>query len=121
MTTYDHYRAIKELERRADLLGFELGPADHQYSGIQYMVLRPKRVEDTAVEPLPIYGRDASLFAGTIEELAAHLTGWQRAFEYLQLVGAAPRKRIDKFEQNYRNRKLMDLLSKAREDEKENG
>jgi hypothetical protein len=121
MTTYDHYRAIKELERQADRLGFELGPADHHYGGTQYMVLRPKSVEDTAVEPLPIFSRDASLFAGTIEELTANLTGWQRAFEYLQMVGAAPRKRIDKFEQNYRNRKLMDLLSKAQEDKKENG
>lgn len=121
MTTYDHYRAIKELERMADRLGFELGPADHQYGGIQYMVLRPRRVDDPALEPLPVYSRDASLFAGTIEELTAHLTGWQRAFEYLQMVGAAPRKRIDRFEQNYRNRKLMALLSKDSKDQKENG
>ena len=80
MIGYKEYSTLKDLERRAEALGFELATPYYGTSGA--LALHAKSTVDPADEPLPIYARDSDIFIGSAEELGACLTGWDRALQY---------------------------------------
>lgn len=112
VTTAQQYRMIKNLEDLADRVGFQVNSSNTGWdsSGID-LYLTP--YEDR----LPIYAKDAVLAKGTVEELICWLIGWQKSLEYLTFLGACDKKKIQRREQDYRNKRLAQLIKNGKKDD----
>lgn len=108
-TTAYHYYKIKDLERMAETLGFHIGSANNAWTNVENELgLMPSG------EDLPIYTREAVLVRGTVEELIAWLAGWQKSLEYISVLGACDKKKIQRKEQDYRNKRLAQLIKNGK-------
>ena len=106
MSGWNQIQQVRKVEERADKLGLKFAAYRHDDSFGANVALIPKD-QDT----LPIYSRDAELFAGTLEGAAYWLQGIEWAREYDRMV--IDRKMDDKRkrkEQDERNRQLMKML-----------
>lgn len=103
---------IRRLEEEVDKLGLRIGNSKHGNFRQEFgdvVSLFPKDDE------LPIYSRDAELFCGSLEDLEVWLRGFQQARNYdLMLMGKNLETSRRRKEQDYRNRRLTDML-KAKE------
>jgi hypothetical protein len=111
MSGYHTILRIRRLEEEVDKMGFCMGNPKHGNYRQEFgdvVALMPK--EDS----FPIYSRDAELFIGTLEELEVWLRGFQKAQEYHRmLMGRNFEKKVERFEQDYRNRELMKQIKLA--------
>lgn len=111
MSGYALVIKIKKLEEELDSLGMRWGYDKHgRYGDGNFgdtVMVFPK--EDN--HSLPVYTRDAGLFAGTILELERWLQGvrWARHYDEILKV-SDPKKRARK-EQDVLNKQLLDRLS----------
>lgn len=96
------FTMLKNVEKEAERMGFSLGVA--RYGGGSNLSLRP--IDDN----LPCYARDTEFMSGSLENLYGFLAGWERALQYFSVMGIANKKRIEKFESNFREKKLIDKL-----------
>ena len=106
MAGWNTIQQVRKVEERADKLGLKFAAYRHDDSFGANVALIPKD-QDT----LPIYSRDAELFAGTLEGAAYWMQGVMWAREYDRMV--IDRKMDDKRkrkEQDERNRQLMKML-----------
>ena len=89
MSGYYTYNRWKRIEESAEQLGFRLGNPKHGWSSSEHdlVALFPA---DTA---LPIYNRDADIFAGTFHDVEVWLDGWSRARAYDQMLGLSTDKK----------------------------
>ena len=117
MSGYHTILRIRRLEEEVDKLGFRMGNTKHDNFRQEFgdvVALFPK--EDS----FPIYSRDAEMFAGTLEELDVWLRGFQKAHEYHRmLIGRNFEKKVERSEQDYRNRELMKKIKQAGEEPEE--
>lgn len=111
MSGYNTILRIRELEAAADRLGFRIGFPKHGNYRQEFgdmAVLYPKD------DSLPIYSRDAELFAGTLEEMEVWLTGWEKSHVYYRmLIGKNFEKQVARKEQDYRNQELMNKIANS--------
>jgi hypothetical protein len=112
----DAYRKIQELESEAARLGFVVGYTVNSYS-TNKLSLRP-RVDEDGFEHLPAFCSDADILYGSVEELLASLQGWVKCLDYLRVINAVTTQKIQKKEQDFRNRKLLKQLAQAEDSEK---
>lgn len=106
MSGYNLIRKIKYLEEECHKLGFIISHANHYIKDFgDVLALKPR--EDC----LPIYSRDAELFAGSIYDLERFIDGihWARKYDSM-LLGTKHDALRDRKEQNYRNRKLLNQI-----------
>ena len=101
-TTAYNYRKIKDLERTCDHQGFEIR-IDSQF-GSERLSLAPKS------DRLPVYSRTATLYTGDAEYLESFLSGWYAAKQYLKMLGVVDDKKLERKEQDYRNKLLADMI-----------
>jgi hypothetical protein len=115
MSGYNTILRIRRLEEEVDKLGFRMGNSKHGNFRQEFgdvVALFPK--EDS----FPIYSRDAEMFVGTLEEMEVWLRGFQKAQEYHRmLIGRNFEKKVERFEQDYRNRELMKKIKQAGQEE----
>jgi hypothetical protein len=115
MSGYNTILRIRRLETEVDKMGFRMGNTKHGNYRQEFgdvVALFPK--EDS----FPIYSRDAEMFVGTLEELEVWLRGFQKAQEYHRmLIGRNFEKKVERFEQDYRNRELMKKIKQAGQEE----
>jgi hypothetical protein len=99
-------KQIRELEDRAHRLGMKFAPYRHDDSFGANVALIPK---DPDV--LPIYTRDAILFAGSLEDAAQFMQGimWARDYDRMVVDKNIDTKRARK-EQDERNRQVLKTL-----------
>ena len=97
---------IRKLEERADLLGMKFTAYKHDDMYGENVALVPKDRD-----ALPIYSRDAILFAGSLEHADRFMQGvlWAREYDRLAVDRKMDAKRARK-EQDERNRQLMKML-----------
>jgi len=114
-TTAVHYRVLKELETFCAHQGFELQSSE--VFGTPSLALIAKD------DCLPIYTRNTELARGTAEELRSFLLGWHKAKEYFSVLRLVDDKKIARVEQDYRNKKLTELIKygKRKKDTEESG
>jgi hypothetical protein len=102
-TTAYHYKKVKDLERLAEMVGLRVADQidtwRHNASSELCLV--------TFDEHLPVFTRDISLMRGTAEELTAFVVGWLKAIEYLTVLKATDKSKIQRKEQDYRNSRLL--------------
>jgi hypothetical protein len=106
-TTAYHYKKLRTLEELAANSGMKLKVGVNVFSTIGASDILSLV---THGEHLPIYTRDVELMSGSAEELIAFIIGWQKSSSYLQNLGATSKKTIERKEQDYRNKELLNLL-----------
>ena len=106
MAGWNQIQQVRKVEERADKLGLKFAAYRHDDSFGANVALIPKD-QDT----LPIYSRDAELFAGTLEGAAYWMQGvmWAREYDRMVIDRKMDAKRARK-EQDERNRQLMKML-----------
>ena len=106
MAGWNTIQQVRKVEERADKLGLKFAAYRHDDSFGANVALIPKD-QDT----LPIYSRDAELFAGTLEGAAYWMQGvmWAREYDRMVVDRKMDAKRARK-EQDERNKQLMKML-----------
>jgi len=106
MAGWNQIQQVRKVEERADKLGLKFAAYRHDDSFGANVALIPKD-QDT----LPIYSRDAELFAGTLEGAAYWMQGvmWAREYDRMVIDRKMDAKRARK-EQDERNLQLMKML-----------
>ena len=106
MAGWNQIQQVRKVEERADKLGLKFAAYRHDDSFGANVALIPKD-QDT----LPIYSRDAELFAGTLEGAAYWMQGvmWAREYDRVVIDRKMDAKRARK-EQDERNKQLIKML-----------
>jgi hypothetical protein len=106
MAGWNQIQQVRKLEERADKLGLKFTAYKHDDMYGESVALVPK---DKDV--LPIYARDAVMFAGSLEGAAYWMQGvmWAREYDRLAVDRNLDKKRERK-EQDERNRILLKTL-----------
>ena len=108
MAGWNVIKQIRELELRADRLGMKLAPFHYDNFG-ENVALVPKDQDS-----LPIYTRDAQLFAGSLEGADHFMQGimWARDYDLFTIDKNLNAKRARK-EQDLRNKELMEIIKNS--------
>lgn len=116
MTGWNTLRKIQVLKERADLLGMKFAQYRHNDYNEDNVALIPKDQDS-----LPIYTRDAILFAGSLESADQFMQGvlWAREYDRMTVDRNLDQKRVRK-EQDERNRQLLKTLKDGVVPNKEN-
>lgn len=108
MSGYNLILKIRRLEEVCDKLGFMFCHSRSNYNNEfgDVVAIKPKDQDS-----LPIYSRDAEIFAGTIDQLESWLKGviWARDYDRM-LFGRKHEANRDRKEQDERNRRLALLI-----------
>ena len=106
MTGWNTIRKIQVLKERADLLGMKFSQYRHNDYNEDNVALIPKDQDS-----LPIYSRDAILFAGSLESADQWMQGvlWAREYDRMTVDRNLDQKRVRK-EQDERNRQMLKIL-----------
>ena len=109
-------KQIRELEDRAHRLGMRFAPYRHDDYKADNVALVP-----CYPDSLPIYTRDAILFAGSLEGADHFMQGimWAREYDRMVVDRNIDAKRVRK-EQDERNKQLMKTLKDGVVPKKEN-
>ena len=110
MSGWNQIQQVRKLEERADKLGLKFAAYKHDDSFGVNVALIPKDSD-----ALPIYCRDAQLFAGTLESAASWMQGvmWARDYDSMVIDKKLDDKRKRK-EQDERNRQLVKVLKEEK-------
>jgi hypothetical protein len=106
MAGWNQIQQVRKLEEQADKLGLKFAPHKYDDSFGANVALVPKDKD-----ALPIYSRDAQLFAGSLEGAAYWMQGvlWAREYDRMNTDRNLDKKRERK-EQDERNHQLMKTL-----------
>jgi hypothetical protein len=109
-------KQIRALEDRAHMLGMKFAPYRHDDYNADNVALVP-----CYPDSLPIYTRDAILFAGSLEGADKFMQGimWAREYDRMVVDRNIDAKRVRK-EQDERNKQLMKTLKDGVVPKKEN-
>jgi len=105
---YRQIQKIENLKLLSESLGMRFESPRHGYRDSDAIALVPKDQD-----ALPIYTRDTELFIGALDEIEIFLKGIVWATQYYQMLGLVDDKKIERKEQNERNRQLMSLIKNS--------
>ena len=110
MTGWNTIKQIRSTEERADRLGMKLAPYRHDDRYGENVALIPKDND-----ALPIYTRDAVLFAGSLEGAEQFMQGvlWAREYDRMLIDKNTDVKRERK-EQDERNKQMIKILKEEK-------
>ena len=110
MSGWNTIRKIRNLEERADKLGLKFTAYKHDDRYGDSVALVPKDND-----ALPIYSRDAVMFAGSLEGAAYWMQGvmWARDYDCMAVDRNLDKKRERK-EQDERNMQLAKILKEEK-------
>jgi len=110
MSGWNQIKQVRHTEAQADKLGFKFAPYKNDDHYGNNVALVPKDSD-----ALPIYSRDAVLFAGTLEGAAYWMQGveWARDYDCMVIDKNTDAKRIRK-EQDERNKQMVKILKEEK-------
>lgn len=109
MAGWNTINRIRKLEEQADNLGLKFAPYKHDDIGGENVALMPKDRD-----ALPIYNRDAQLFAGTLEGAAYWMQGIEWARDYDGMLKLSDSAKRERKEQDERNRRLLKTIKDSK-------
>ena len=110
MTDYNDIVRIKQLDQLCDSLGFRYDRDHLDYSS--------GRVALYATDKLVVYNKESPLASGNVDDLLKFLYGWEKAHQYLHVLGATTPKSIERKCLDYRNKKLANMIKHGKKGEK---
>ena len=110
MAGWNQIQQVRKLEERADKLGLKFTAYKHDDMYGENVALIPKDSD-----ALPIYSRDAVMFAGSLEGAAYWMQGvlWAREYDRLAVDRNLDKKRERK-EQDERNKQMVKILKEEK-------
>ena len=110
MAGWNTITQIRKLEERADGLGMKFTAYKHDDMYGEHVALVPKDKD-----ALPIYSRDAILFAGSLEHADRFMQGvlWAREYDRMAVDRNLDKKRERK-EQDERNKQMVKILKEEK-------
>jgi hypothetical protein len=110
MSGWNTIQQVRKLEERADKLGLKFTAYKHDDSFGANVALVPKDSD-----ALPIYSRDAVMFAGSLEGAAYWMQGvmWAREYDRMAVDRNLDKKRERK-EQDERNKQMVKILKEEK-------
>ena len=110
MSGWNTIQTIRKLEERADKLGLKFAAYKHDDRYGENVALVPKDKD-----ALPIYSRDAVMFAGTLEHADRFMQGvlWAREYDRMAVDRNLDKKRERK-EQDERNKQMVKILKEEK-------
>jgi len=105
MAGWNTIQTIRKFEERAELLGMRFTAYKHDDLYGENVALVPKDQE-----ALPLYTRDAVLFAGTLEAADKFMQGILWARNYDDMLKVSDVKKRERKEQNERNKQMIRIL-----------
>jgi len=105
MAGWNTIQTIRKLEERAELLGMRFTAHKHDDLYGENVALVP-----LDLEALPIYSRDATLFAGSLESADKFMQGVLWARDYDRMLKVSDVAKRERKEQDERNRQMVKLL-----------
>ncbi len=105
MAGWNTIQTIRKLEERAELLGMRFTAYKHDDLYGENVALVPKDQE-----ALPLYTRDAVLFAGTLEAADKFMQGILWARNYDDMLKVSDVKKRERKEQDERNKQMIRIL-----------
>jgi hypothetical protein len=115
MAGWNAIKQVRALEDRAHKLGMKFAPYRHDDYNADNVALVP-----CYQDSLPIYTRDAILFAGSLEDADRFMQGivWARDYDRMVVDKNIDAKRVRK-EQDERNRQVLKTLKDVAVPQKE--
>ena len=107
MTDWNDIRKIRRLDYMCELLGFRYNSDAYGSNALSVY----------AKEDLVVFATNAALYQGDVDDVLNWLNGWERAHQYLNVLGVATPKRIERSKIDYRNKRLVKMI-KGEEDAK---
>lgn len=109
MSGYNNILKVRRFEERVHGLGLRIGYPRYRNREADgdMLCLMPQDHE------WPIFSRDAEMFVGTVDSATAWLDGLEFARNYDDMIKVGSRVRRERKEQDYRNRKLLQVLKTA--------
>ena len=110
MSGWNQIQQVRKLEERADKLGLKFTAYKHDDRYGDNVALVPKDND-----ALPIYSRDAVMFAGSLEGAAYWMQGvmWAREYDRMAVDRNLDKKRERK-EQDERNKQMVKILKEEK-------
>jgi hypothetical protein len=110
MSGWNTIQQVRKLEERADKLGLKFASYKHDDRYGDNVALVPKDSD-----ALPIYVRDAVMYAGTLEGAGSWMQGvmWAREYDRMTIDRKMDEKRERK-EQDERNKQLAKILKEEK-------
>ena len=110
MSGWNQIQQVRKLEERADKLGLKFTAYKHDDMYGENVALVPKDKD-----ALPIYSRDAVLFAGSLEDADKFMQGvlWARDYDTMVVDKNLAVKRERK-EQDERNKQMVKILKEEK-------
>lgn len=105
MAGWNTIQTIRKLEERAELLGMRFTAYKHDDLYGENVALVP-----LDLEALPIYSRDATLFAGSLEAADKFMQGVIWARDYDRMLKVSDVAKRERKEQDERNKQMVMLL-----------
>jgi hypothetical protein len=105
MAGWNTIQTIRKLEERAELLGMRFTAYKHDDLYGENVALVPLDQES-----LPIYSRDATLFAGSLEAADKFMQGVIWARDYDRMLKVSDVAKRERKEQDERNKQMVQLL-----------
>jgi hypothetical protein len=105
MAGWNTIQTIRKLEERAELLGMRFTAYKHDDLYGENVALVP-----LDLEALPIYSRDATLFAGSLEAADKFMQGVLWARDYDRMLKVSDVAKRERKEQDERNKQMVQLL-----------
>lgn len=100
MTDWNDIAKIRKLDQMCETLGFR-----YQSDGYGNGMLALYATED-----LVVFATNCSLYCGDVDDMINWLHGWERAHQYLNVLGAINPKMIERRKMDYRNKLLLEKI-----------
>ena len=100
MTDWNDIRKIRLMDRMCEALGFRYQPDAYGTNTLSLF----------ANEDLGVYATNSALYQGDVDDVLNWLNGWERAHQYLNVLGAITPKIIERKKLDYRNKCLVKTI-----------
>jgi hypothetical protein len=105
-------KSFRDVEERANKIGLKFAPS--KYSGMEFDTIALMHLD----EHLPVYNREAEIFAGTLQDIDKWLRGVEWARNYDDIMKVSTHDKRQTAESKYQQRELLKVI---REGEKSKG
>jgi hypothetical protein len=105
-------KSFRDVEERANKIGLKFAPS--KYSGMEFDTIALMPLD----EHLPVYNREAEIFAGTLQDIDKWLRGVEWARYYDDIMKVSTHDKRQTAESKYQQRELLKVI---REGEKSKG
>jgi hypothetical protein len=113
MTNASDLRQLNQLRELASSYGVDLVCSTTTYENLSLIPM----TNSDGFTFFPLYSRDIEFVSGDCNQLFCYLRGWEHAMRYSSMCIKNFDSKIDKAEEAYRHKRLMNLMANNNDDD----